>query len=618
MATTSTTLQVVPVVGVIDKLATLTSQLRIFVPQQQEASAFTSEQAAEAVLSISNTVQNAAESIVNATPAVAMQLIEGGAIETILNSVETVVKILANPMQVAKEADKSGQQLTKSIELFTVRLVTSSLGLNTSNNSSTASSEGEVHTDEAGLVAVTWKTVPDLPQVELDFDLDCTTTNMETFSGRLLVALEDLGVPRSAFVAAPEVVTCEKIHVVITVADQAIAADIEVYVASGEVAVANAFGIYTKARLTRVTSGIGISTMVAHTITLRVDGATAKISLPKQQQRRSQQQSTPTAGVMIRYASRSNTTDTLFPTASSTDIHGPTLLSPVVSVSLGGAGLPTSPVLDSNVEIKLPVQTRIESANTSGLECVWWDYGLSANNGTGGWSTVGCTMQSVAKVDSDQVVLCSCSHMTHFGVLFSSADRGRSEAEEKALRYITYIGMAVGLLGILLVWYCFATHRDLVERPELFILHLSVAIAVANTMFVAATDRNEGQSDESCAAVAVIIHYFLLATWTWQLCEAEHLHGARILEQKVLYARDVIGSHPQLAYNGMIRSKIALPLGCPLSHYLVPFTPPRQVSHVRTRDGEQTPIHMVLADGLGWTVGVCHSILLCLSGRLWR
>jgi hypothetical protein len=32
--------------------------------------------------------------------------------------------------------------------------------------------------------------------------------------------------------------------------------------------------------------------------------------------------------------------------------------------------------------------------------------------------------------------------------------------------------------------YCFAKHPDLVERPELFVLHLSVAIAVANTMFV--------------------------------------------------------------------------------------------------------------------------------------
>jgi hypothetical protein len=404
-------------------------------------------------------VENAADSIINATPQLAVQLIEGGAIETILNSVESVVKIMETlPHVVNGAAATSQQQLTESIEQFVVRLVTRSLGSNVLPNTSVSLERRGLHTDEAGLVTVAWETVPDRPRVELEFGwLDCTNTNIATFTNRLLVVLEDLGVSRSALVAEPEV-TCEGMHVVVTVVDRAAAAMIEEHVAKGDVAIANDFGIYGKARLAAVASGI--ATPASNTITLNVAGATATIPLPQQQP----QHQVPTAGVMIYYASHANSNGTLFPSTEPTEFAGSFLPSPVVSVSLAGEGLATTPVLESNVLIELPVPTSEVKSNGRLVEpsarCVWWDYGLIANNGSGGWSETGCSMLSVVQVDSEQaVVMCSCSHMTHFGVLFSRADTQLSTDEEKGLEYIMYIGTAIGLLGIMLVW-CIARVFD--------------------------------------------------------------------------------------------------------------------------------------------------------------
>jgi hypothetical protein len=86
------------------------------------------------------------------------------------------------------------------------------------------------------------------------------------------------------------------------------------------------------------------------------------------------------------------------------------------------------------------------------------------------------------------------------------------------------VGVAVGMIGILMVWYCFAKHWDLVLRPELFVLHLSVVIGIVYVLFAFAIGRKDKQSDASCTAVAGVLHYFLLTTWSWQMCEAEHLY----------------------------------------------------------------------------------------------
>jgi hypothetical protein len=486
---------------------------------------------AETAASLAQFAQSASDLILGITQEAAERLVKTGAVEILLNSVDTIVTILNDPthVEISNELEASGQQLTETIEEFMGRLV-SRLILPTTNGTHTKQTaqppelDGftldsavppsvRVHTDDAGLVAVAWSTATDPPAVHLGFDgLECAKTNLDTLSERLVRVLTDLGVAPASIVGDPEI-SCGNLRAKLSFANAYVATTVETHLANGDIQIANAYGIYYVATPV-VNSVLADDESRESTITLKVENATAVITLP------SETKTGPSAGVMVQYSQKANTTTVLFSTNG--DGAAGQLSSPVVSVSLVMPNLEGLPaVLQSPVTIKLPVAAPSQQADAPKGQspvCVWWDYAL---NGIGSWSKDGC---SVTGEDS-LFVTCSCSHMTHFAVLFSSDDADpHSAIEVVVLRYSMYIGTAVGLLGIVLIWGCFGKHRDLVDRPELFVLHLSVAIAVANTLFVAGTDRKEGQSDESCAAVAATTHYFLLTTWAWQLCEADHLY----------------------------------------------------------------------------------------------
>jgi hypothetical protein len=243
--------------------------------------------------------------------------------------------------------------------------------------------------------------------------------------------------------------------------------------------------------------------------------------------------------VVVIFYPQSNSTESLFPAsrANQAELGDAQLSSPVVSVSLDGGG-------GSTIDVTLSLDVGGDNTDGTGIhQCAWWDYdavykdesvgfGAVAKNTTGGWSTDGCTVIDASNARSRRTgelttkVTCKCNHMTHFAALFSTAERtaSRSEGETKALNALTYIGLTLGDIGILLAWFAFATHRHLVERPEKIVAHLTIAIAIGTTMFVAGTGRKPNQGASSCKAVAGILHYLLLAAWTWQLCEAEHLY----------------------------------------------------------------------------------------------
>lgn len=294
----------------------------------------------------------------------------------------------------------------------------------------------------------------------------------------------------------------------------------------------------------------------------------------------------PVAAAVIIYYAQTNETNELFPTDSgSVGEEGAgvgnaaaaagsafstleQLASPVVSISLAGSKMDegartaagndgSKMVMTEGANMTMTFETKVmeygdegddgSSASKDGGEwvCVWWDWAKarSADSSAGAdqlarlgaWSREGCAATSVAGsedvgelagaalVSRAASVTCSCNHMTHFAVLFSV--KIRTDAQEELLEYLSYIGAAVGLVGLLFIWLTFAVSRDLMGRPEYIILNLSIAIAVGLILFVAGSDRKDGQSNASCKAVAGALHYFLLASWFWQLCEAGHLYN---------------------------------------------------------------------------------------------
>ena len=196
------------------------------------------------------------------------------------------------------------------------------------------------------------------------------------------------------------------------------------------------------------------------------------------------------------------------------------LLPSVVSINVANRGR----TANASLRLMSPITvsfTNVSRAST-GLQprCVYFDNSLG-----GGWKSDGCTTQVTASA-----VECSCNHLTDFSVLFTSSDSSRStntpspEAIE-GLEAISAVGMALGLLGCLVTLITFAVHPDLVNMPQKIIASLLATIGALFVVFLAGVEPETHTSPGSCKFVAVLLHYLILSSWAWMLCEGMHMYG---------------------------------------------------------------------------------------------
>uniref|UniRef100_A0A3Q2R0E9 Adhesion G protein-coupled receptor G7, tandem duplicate 2 n=1 Tax=Fundulus heteroclitus TaxID=8078 RepID=A0A3Q2R0E9_FUNHE len=104
--------------------------------------------------------------------------------------------------------------------------------------------------------------------------------------------------------------------------------------------------------------------------------------------------------------------------------------------------------------------------------CVFWDYNLRD------WSTQGCSKGNA----SDNVLRCLCNHTTNFAALWSFRENYKYA---EALGVISTVGLSFSLLGLVVT-----------------IIHHLKELHVE-------PDRGH------CTPVAALLHFFLLATFSW-------------------------------------------------------------------------------------------------------
>uniref|UniRef100_A0A2K5YF92 Adhesion G protein-coupled receptor G2 n=1 Tax=Mandrillus leucophaeus TaxID=9568 RepID=A0A2K5YF92_MANLE len=83
------------------------------------------------------------------------------------------------------------------------------------------------------------------------------------------------------------------------------------------------------------------------------------------------------------------------------------------------------------------------------VRCVFWD--LGRNGGRGGWSDDGCSVKDRRLNET----ICTCSHLTSFGILLDLSRTSVLPAQTMALTFITYIGCGLSsiFLSVTLVTY---------------------------------------------------------------------------------------------------------------------------------------------------------------------
>ncbi|XP_032558247.1 adhesion G-protein coupled receptor G4 [Chiroxiphia lanceolata] len=190
----------------------------------------------------------------------------------------------------------------------------------------------------------------------------------------------------------------------------------------------------------------------------------------------------------------------------------------VVSASVENASI-------QNLNEPVTVTLRHIDRNTgnTAVHCVFWDFGK--NNGLGGWNTSGCEMEYTDM----NYTICFCNHLTHFGVLLDLARTEIDVTHDHILTLISYSGCGASslFLGITLVTYL-TLEKLRRDNPSKILLNLCAALLMLNMVFLTNSWLSSFNQPGLCITMATLLHYFLLAAFTWMCLESVHFYLALV------------------------------------------------------------------------------------------
>ncbi|XP_035273576.1 adhesion G protein-coupled receptor G3-like [Anguilla anguilla] len=176
-------------------------------------------------------------------------------------------------------------------------------------------------------------------------------------------------------------------------------------------------------------------------------------------------------------------------------------------------------------DLSQPVRISFTHANETGGRCVYYEV-LDDANGTGRWSTEGCVVSR-----TNTTFVCSCSHLSFFAVLVNT-EVSIDPANALTLSYISYIGCGLSVFFTtltILMHLCLrkgrtdhsmAVHLNL--TGALFFLHLFFLVSALWAGPGLGLGADGG--GVACQALGLLLHYALLATFTWMAIESFHLY----------------------------------------------------------------------------------------------
>ncbi|XP_068703997.1 adhesion G protein-coupled receptor B2-like [Montipora foliosa] len=145
------------------------------------------------------------------------------------------------------------------------------------------------------------------------------------------------------------------------------------------------------------------------------------------------------------------------------------------------------------------------------LECVFWRPGDSMT-----WKTNGCKF--VSRESNVSITTCECNHLTVFAALMDPhGSRVRNLSHKKALELISIVGCSISLFAVCVTVAVTLSFWKILESPRTkVLLNLCAAIALSCALVI-----SEGSviNTAGCPVVAALLHYFLLALFSWMLCE---------------------------------------------------------------------------------------------------
>ncbi|XP_071784509.1 cadherin EGF LAG seven-pass G-type receptor 2-like isoform X3 [Asterias amurensis] len=193
---------------------------------------------------------------------------------------------------------------------------------------------------------------------------------------------------------------------------------------------------------------------------------------------------------------------------------GQIINSPVISLSLYDHLATESSVHDLVTPVIFELRTD-GGSNQLNPQCIFWNFSLF--DGVGGWSSKGCTVDSV----NDTHVNCSCNHLTNFAVIVDNYYAREYLQQPLALQIVSYVGLGVSIMALVFTFF------TLLCIPRLHCNLNSIHVNLVFTLITAEVTFLVGINTENniaCTIVAILLHYALLSAFGWMFIEGIHLY----------------------------------------------------------------------------------------------
>ncbi|NXG66823.1 AGRG7 protein, partial [Hemiprocne comata] len=196
----------------------------------------------------------------------------------------------------------------------------------------------------------------------------------------------------------------------------------------------------------------------------------------------------------------------------------------------------------SSIEIAFSPKYNTTELQLHDHACVFWDYTVND------WSTAGCAKRR------DQFLRCRCNHTTNFAVLMAFQIKYKYA---KPLEYISYIGVGLSMAGLVItILFQIFTRKTRKSSVTWMLVSLCFSMLIFNIIFISGIENQNARNhsrdtrsyhqqylpydtasntlltseivdppaDSWCTAVAVLLHYFLLATFMWTALNSAQLY----------------------------------------------------------------------------------------------
>ncbi|XP_039637368.1 adhesion G-protein coupled receptor G6-like [Perca fluviatilis] len=135
------------------------------------------------------------------------------------------------------------------------------------------------------------------------------------------------------------------------------------------------------------------------------------------------------------------------------------------------------------------------------------------------WTDDGCLT-----IHDGQNISCECSHLTFFAVLMSPLNETISSSDLNNLTIITQVGCGLSMFFLCIVLFMhFLLRRTKASNATRILIHLVSAMFLLNFTFLINNVVANLNSSVACKIMAALMHYSMLATFTWFAVQAFHL-----------------------------------------------------------------------------------------------